>query len=107
VYERFLGFPNTDHQEWTWVGDQGLFAVSCYFNRQGTSGVFDWKQATGSVKAVQTNKKTASGVLREDLAPYSEYTLDYACGKGTFMRCLAYINDDLHQALRSTIPTSA
>jgi hypothetical protein len=99
VYERFLGFPNTDHPEWTWVGDQGLFAASCYFNRQGTSGVFDWKQATDSVKAVQANKKTASGVLHEDLAPYSEYTLDYACGKGTFMRCLAYINDDLHRAL--------
>lgn len=96
VYERFLGMPNSDHADWTWVGDQGLFAISCYFNNQGTPGVFDKAQAQGTIKAVQQNKMTASGVLHEDLAPYSQFELDYACGKGTFMRYLAYINDDLH-----------
>jgi hypothetical protein len=49
-----------------------------------------------TIKAVQINRKTANGVLHEDLAPYSQYTLDYACGKGTFMRYLAYINDSYH-----------
>jgi hypothetical protein len=101
VYERFLGLRKTDYPDWTWVGDQGLFAVSCYFNRQGSRGVFGRKQATDSITAVQANQKTASGVLHEDLAPYSDYRLDYACGKGTFMRCLAYINDDRHHALPS------
>jgi hypothetical protein len=98
VYERFLGLPNTQYPEWTWLGDQGLFAISCYFNRQGGSNGFEQAQAAGTIEAVQTNMKTASGVLHEDLAPYSQYHLDYACGKGTFMRSLAYVNDDLHGA---------
>jgi len=34
VYERFLGFRNTEHPEWTWVGDQGLFAICCYSNNK-------------------------------------------------------------------------
>jgi Glycosyl hydrolase family 76 len=96
VYERFLGLPNTQHPDWTWLGDQGLFAISCYYNSQGTSGVFDQTQAKSIIAAVQTDRKTASGVLHEDLAPYDQFRLDYACGKGTFMRNLAYVNDDLH-----------
>ena len=99
VYERFLGFRNTEHPEWTWVGDQGLFAICCYSNRQGSPGGFDRHQAAASIKAVQTNIKTASGVLHEDVAPYSDYRLDYACGKGTFMRYLADINDSSHHAV--------
>ncbi|MDZ8264658.1 hypothetical protein [Nostoc sp. ChiQUE01b] len=102
VYERFLGLPNTDYPTWTWLGDQGLFAISCYFNSQGMPGVFDQAQAKSIINAVQTNKKTASGVLHEDLAPYSEYQLDYACGKGTFMRNLAYVNDNIHNAFPSS-----
>ena len=57
------------------------------------------RKAAASIKAVQTNIKTASGVLHEDVAPYSDYRLDYACGKGTFMRYLADINDSSHHAV--------
>jgi hypothetical protein len=93
VYERFFGLPNTDDPNWTWVGDQGLFAGCSYSNRQGPAGVFDWYQV---IEAVKNNRKTANGVLHEDLAPYTDYKLDYSCGKGTFMRYLAYINDSQH-----------
>jgi hypothetical protein len=34
------------------------------------------------------------GVLHRELAPVTGYQLGYACGKGTFMRNLAHINDD-------------
>jgi hypothetical protein len=100
VYERFLGLPNTDYPDWTWLGDQGLFAISCYFNLPGTP-VFDGTQAKSTINAVQTNNKTATGVLHEDVAPYNQFRLDYACGKGTFMRNLAYVNDDQHNQFQA------
>ena len=106
VYERFFGLPKTEHADWTWLGDQGLFAICCYFNKQGTPGVFDQAQAINIIDHVQTNKKkkTASGVLHEELAPYSQYQLDYGCGKGTFMRNLAIINDARHRGSPSEAP---
>lgn len=96
VYERFLGLPGTKHPQWTWLGDQGLFAMCCYINGQGKPGIFDGAQAESIIKAVQKQKRTATGVLHEELSQYTQYQLDYACGKGTFMRNLASINDDIH-----------
>ncbi|OSC42893.1 hypothetical protein [Mycobacterium decipiens] len=95
VYERFLGLPNTTNPSWTWLGDQGLFAGCCYFNQQGTTGYLDKPKALKVINAVQVGQKTSTGVLHEDLAPFTDFRLDYACGKGTLMRHLSYVNDDL------------
>jgi hypothetical protein len=46
---------------------------------------------------LKKTKTTADGtVLHEDLAPWNQYRLDYACGKGTLMRNLMYLTIDYH-----------
>ena len=110
VLERFFGmrspdqqnsWPNTENPTWTWLGDQGLFAVCCYFNKQGLStGNFNGTQAAAILSVVQAkktkqvtlpDKAVLNHVLHEDLAPYQQFVTDYACGKGTFMRYLNLI----------------
>jgi hypothetical protein len=106
VLERFFGmrspnqrstWPNTQYPNWTWLGDQGLFFGCCWNDPERGSGNFDSAQAMAIFNAVQANCITANGVLHEDLAPYAEFQLDYACGKGTLMRYLTNINDSDHQ----------
>ncbi len=96
VYERFYGMPKSDNPAWTWLGDQGLFAISSFNNITGNEKLFDRDQAELVLASVIQNKRTANGVLHEDVAPFSAYTMDYACGKGTFMRYLSYINSYYH-----------
>ncbi len=98
VYVRLYGMPGSTHHDWTWLGDQGLFAYSSFFNSTGNEKLFGQEQGQLVLDAVKNNMKTASGVLHEDLAPWSQYIMDYACGKGTFMRYLSYINSYLHGA---------
>jgi hypothetical protein len=106
VLERFFGmrspnqrwsWPNTDHPNWTWLGDQGLFFGCCWNNPEFGPGNFGSDQATAIFNAVQSNNITANGVLHEDLAPYAQFQLDYACGKGTLMRYLTDTNDLDHR----------
>lgn len=97
VYERFFGMPggSTDHN-WTWLGDQGLFAYSSFYNNTGNESLFGQEQARLVLESVMKNMRTANGILHEDLAPWPAFIMDYACGKGTFMRYLSYINSYLH-----------
>lgn len=92
VYERFYYMPGSTQHDWTWLGDQGLFAYSAYNNKTGNQQIFGSKIAELILKSVIQNSKTANGVLHEDLAPWPEYIMDYACGKGTFVRYLGAIN---------------
>jgi hypothetical protein len=97
VLERFFGLPNTDNPTWTWLGDQGLFLACCWFNKYRDGPSQPWQDPTVLFGAIQKTKTTANGtVLHEDLAPWTQFQLDYACGKGTLMRNLMYLTIDYH-----------
>jgi hypothetical protein len=100
VWQRFLGLPPSPEPNWAWLGDQGLFSACCSFNAENPNNGFDGSTGEALIKAV-LNSSLIDGVLHEDLAPASQYRLDYACGKGTFMRNVAKINDDYHRAFPS------
>jgi hypothetical protein len=98
VLERFLGLPNTDAPNWTWLGDQGLFLACCYFNQYPNGPTQAWADPEELFNNVIKVRTTADQtVLHEDLAPWSQFQLDYACGKGTFMRNLMYLTIDYHK----------
>lgn len=94
VYERFFGMPGSNVHDWTWLGDQGLFAYSTFHNVTGNEQLFGSKMANLVLASVIQHKRTSNGVLHEDLAPWSQYIMDYACGKGTFMRYIGVINGE-------------
>jgi hypothetical protein len=97
VLERFYGLPITDSPNWTWLGDQGLFIACCNYNKYGNGPKAPWQDPTVLFSAIQKEKTTAEGkVLHEDLAPWTDFRLDYACGKGTLMRNLMYLTIDSH-----------
>jgi hypothetical protein len=96
VFERFFGLPNTNYPNWTWLGDQGLFLSCCHYNKYGDGPIEPWRDPTVLFDAVQATKTTANGVLHEDLAPWDQFHLDYACGKGTLMRNLMNLTVDWH-----------
>jgi hypothetical protein len=100
VLERFFGLPYTNQPNWTWLGDQGFFLTCCFFNQYGGGPTQPWADPTVLFNHVIDAKTTANKtVLHEDLAPWSDspdFRLDYACGKGTFMRNLMYLTSDYH-----------
>jgi hypothetical protein len=97
VLERFFGLPNTDQPNWTWLGDQGLFLACTKFNLYANGPTQPWGDPKELFDNVIEAKTTADKtVLHEDLAPWSDFRLDYACGKGTFMRNLMYLTTDYH-----------
>jgi hypothetical protein len=104
VLERFFGLPNTDHPTWTWLGDQGLFLACCYFNLYPNGPTQPWSDPTELFNnVIKANTTPDQTVLHEGLAPWSgsppgspDFRLDYACGKGTFMRNLMYLTSDYH-----------
>jgi len=95
VWQRFLGLPPSPDPNWAWLGDQGLFSVCSFFNSERPGNGFDQGTAGNLIKAVLSSN-LVKGVLHEDLAPVDQYRLDYACGKGTFMRSIASMNDYRH-----------
>lgn len=94
IYERFYYMPGSSEHAWTWLGDQGLFAYSCFNNVTGNTQMFGSKLASLVLSSVVQHKKTNNGILHEDTAPWSQYIMDYACGKGTFMRYMGVINGE-------------
>jgi hypothetical protein len=95
VLQRFLGLPPSPTPNFNWLGDQGLFAICCFFNVATHQDALNVTLAQNLIATV-SQKKTLDGVLHEDLGfgldELIPFRLDYACGKGTFMRNLAPIN---------------
>lgn len=91
IYERLHYMPGHPvNADWTWMGDQGLFAYSCFDNNTGNEQVFGSKFAKLVLLSVI---QKAKGVLFEDVDAYpTGFQMDYACGKGTFMRYLGIVS---------------
>lgn len=95
IRERFVNaswyIPN-----YSWLGDQGLFLISCFSNQRRGSDM-NVNMAYKIAEAVKQFSKAE--VLDEPLFPnYSQYQLDYSSGKGVFIRNLAIYNSWLsHQ----------
>jgi hypothetical protein len=109
VYERFFGMPTSSYPSWTWLGDQGLFAGASFLNKQSHAEDFNVNQANAFMQATikDENCNTSNGVLHEGPAPWRDFVCDYACGKGTFMRYLTYLNDDYHSRFPGVSPYDA
>ncbi|MBU6455740.1 MAG: hypothetical protein KGS72_28475 [Cyanobacteria bacterium REEB67] len=103
VNERFKGTKDFN-PNWNWLGDQGLFLACCFLNKQFDQNNLGLNQAISIVKSVQTSRVISQEipVLHEELAPYSQFYLDYAGGKGVFMRNLAELNWYFHNVPGTT-----
>lgn len=96
VLERFKGVPNyTDPKvdNLVWTGDQGLFMGASIENvaqnRSDQPGLLAAYNIADSVKQRMTLKNQ---VVHEELFKIPEYRMDYAGGKGVFMRNLQVLN---------------
>ena len=94
VLERFKGSPGGVNG-YNWLGDQGLFLYGCYRNSDPKAPNLNRTQAQATIQAVSEHK-TTNNILSEPLFSDSSFYLDYAGGKGIFMRNLAILNDDGH-----------
>jgi hypothetical protein len=94
VLERFKGSPG-GVKGYNWLGDQGLFLYGCYRNSDPKAPNLNLTQAEATIQAV-SDHKTTNKVLSEPLFSDSAFFVDYAGGKGIFMRNLGYLNDDSH-----------
>jgi Glycosyl hydrolase family 76 len=95
VLERFKGVPNhTDPKVdgLFWIGDQGLFIGCCEANSRRSSDGLGMLAAYNVADAVKQNMARKNLVLHEDLFKLKQYQLDYAGGKGVFMRNLQVLN---------------
>jgi hypothetical protein len=106
VLERFKGTEDSGYKThnmegYTWIGDQGLFLRCCIHVNSPNAGNLNRDQATATISAV-LSQKTSNKVLSEGLCPDSDFYLDYAGGKGIFMRHLGVINNDNHPSMRIT-----
>jgi hypothetical protein len=85
ILERFRdignGMPN-----WTWAGDQGLFtAAGMGSPSAGGDNLVDL--ATKISAAVESKLMDAGKVIHDHKVPLSDFILDYATGKGVYLRC--------------------
>lgn len=93
VLQCFAGMQQSN-PNWVWLGDQGLLSACLFFEQYP---VYLGSKPPYVVNLV-LSQKIKNNQLYEDLAPpeVSNYWLDYACGKGTFMRYLAEVNNSIH-----------
>lgn len=100
IWQRFYQMPcegNTHNEwqpNWAWLGDQGLL-LNCFYATTG-DGPFAPLLATFVADTVKSKRVVGGDVLHEDLTPIRQYWMDYAAGKGTFMRNLGQVNNLLH-----------
>jgi hypothetical protein len=93
VLERFKGTGG--YPGYTWLGDQGLFSTGCVINSDSNAPDLNLALAEATIKAVKDHK-TTNDVLSEARFSDSTFNLDYAGGKGIFIRNLGYLNYDSH-----------
>jgi hypothetical protein len=89
VLERPLG--NMSVPAWYWSGDQGLFMAANPFTTL----------AIDIAKAVEAHMTDGDKILHEWMGFLSDFTADYATGKGIFMRSAGQINLALKEPLFS------
>lgn len=96
VLERFKGVPNYTEPKvdnLVWTGDQGLFIGASIENvaqnRSDQPGLLAAYNIADSVKQRMTLKNQ---VVHEELFKIADYRMDYAGGKGVFMRNLQVLN---------------
>lgn len=100
IWQRFFKMPceggkNDEWQpNWAWLGDQGLL-MSCFYATAG-DGPFTPPMAIFVANTVKAKRVVGGDILHEDLTPVPNYWMDYAAGKGTFMRNLGQVNNLLH-----------
>jgi hypothetical protein len=99
VLERFKGVPNHTNPNVDglyWIGDQGLFMGCCEANARYGTGELGMLAAYNIAAAVKQNMTLKGLVLHEDLFQLTEFQLDYAGGKGVFIRNLQVLNARSH-----------
>jgi hypothetical protein len=102
VIERFKGTEDSRYKDhnmdgYTWIGDQALFLRCCMHVTSPNVSNLNREQSAATISAV-LSQKTSNKVLSEALCPDSDFCLDYAGGKGIFMRHLGALNNDNHQS---------
>jgi len=113
VLERFKGSQPAGVEGYNWLGDQGLFLYGCYRNSEKRQSEEDDQgedhekhsdpkapdlnltQAEATIQAVSVHK-TTNKVLSEPLFSDPNFYVDYAGGKGIFIRNLGYLNNNSH-----------
>ena len=90
VLERPKDIPNGMYPpNWTWIGDQGLFISAC--TGSIGAGGDDLSDLVRQVQAaVQSQLRDSVHVIHDHNVPilFTQYTLDYATGKGIYLRCM-------------------
>jgi hypothetical protein len=88
VLERPKDIPNGMLEDWTWIGDQGLFILACTGSK-GAGGDDLGDLARQVLAAVGNQLRDSSHVIHDHNVPilFQQYTLDYATGKGIYLRC--------------------
>lgn len=103
VLERPTG--NSTYPQWYWTGDQGLFAHAVY------SSATDGNLAISIIKKTIDKMKDSNGVLHEDWSfttnGLNDYNIDYATGKGIFMRSLTQVGLPWGMSFKDFITTNA
>lgn len=101
VRERFKGTASPqENEDYAWMGDQGLFMYGCFYNGQSDAPNLNQNlaiQISDAVKKEMSEPK--KNVLKEELFSDTDFQLDYAAGKGIFIRNLGIINDHHHHSV--------
>jgi hypothetical protein len=102
VLERPMGTENA--ATWFWTGDQGLFCRAL-----DTSGV-ETTRLSAILTATADSQRDQAYVLHENMAftkVYSDFTADYATGKGIFLRSVGRLSGGPGNLLAKVIVLSA